>query len=170
MVAAGKGVDYSLPKLGDHSRSALCGSSLKYNSSAIPIACSSSSQRRTMSTVGASMQDNGGSAGMVSSFLAYIPDLQDECKRIFVLPKHRSYRVPGVVRINGASDAFGIGVRFSLLSDDVVIACKGEHFTWNCGVLGLPLQFPISRFYRSRSKFQENFLLPKHREIECRGI
>lgn len=70
MVAAGKGVDYSLPKLGDQSRSALCGSTLKYNSSALPIACSSSSQRRTMSTFGASMQDNGGSTCMVSSFLA----------------------------------------------------------------------------------------------------
>lgn len=49
--------------------------------------------------------------------------------------------MPGVVRINRASDAFGIGVRFSLLSDDVVIACKGEHF-----VLGYlcNLQFPGS--------------------------
>jgi len=54
--------------------------------------------------------------------------------------------VPGIVRINRASDAFGIGVRFSLLSGDVVIACKGGHFTWNCGVLGYlcNFQFPGS--------------------------
>ena len=52
----------------------------------------------------------------------------------------------GVVRINRTSDAFGIGVRYSLLSDDVVIACKGQHFIWNCGVLGhlCKFQFPGS--------------------------
>lgn len=146
VVAAGKGVDYSLPKLGDQSRSALCGSSMKFNSSALPIACSSSSQRRTVSTVGASMQDNGGSACVVSSFLAYIPDLQDDCKRNFCTMNAPLLLSAGVVRIIRTSDAFGIGVRYSLLSDDVVIACKGEHFTWNCGVLGYlcNFQFPGS--------------------------